>query len=119
YIVTTFVALVLVLLAFMLRISYSDVKLTHANGTVEAITLPLSRTSVGGPTVFAVDGHMSIGPLTPRTFRIIPDDRVLDIKINGAPVSLEGYTQEGLGNWSIGFSIDLSPYLQTGDNTFF
>ncbi|MBC6906470.1 hypothetical protein DWB84_13490 [Saccharophagus sp. K07] len=119
YIVTTFVALVLVLLAFMLRISYSDVKLTHANGAVEAITLPLSRTSVGGPTVFAVDGHMSIGPLTPRTFRIIPDDRVLEIKINGAPVSLEGYTQEELGNWSIGFSIDLSPYLQTGDNTFF
>ena len=118
YIVTTFAALLLVLLALMVRISYSDVRLVHANGVTEAVSLPLSRSSVGGPTDYVIDGAMALGSLTPRTFRIIPDDKVLEIKINGKPVPLDDYTQEELGNWSIGFSIDLSPYLQTGENTF-
>lgn len=118
YLVSLVIALVLVFLTLMFRITYSDVKLEHADGTVEEITLPFSRASVGGPTSYVVRGDMTLGPLTPKTFRIIPDDRVLEIHINGAPVSLADIPPDDLGNWSFGFSVDLSPYVQTGTNAF-
>lgn len=119
HIVSLLSAVVLVVLAFMLRITYSDVSLEHADGTVEEVSLPLSRASVGGATVYVIKGQMALGPLAPKTFRIIPDDRVLEMRINGTPVSLADFSYEELGNWSFGFSIDLSPYVTTGKNSFY
>lgn len=115
--VAVVLAFVLVLCAFAIRVSYYNFALSDSLGRVESISLPLSRESVGGPAEFVVSGQMILAPWAPKTFRIIPDDRVTQIFVNDKAVSLSGFAPEELSSWGSGFLIDLSPFLQSGENT--
>lgn len=54
--------------------------------------------------------------LTPRRWNIVPDDRLTALRVNGQQVPLNTLPQAGLSDWQLGFDIDLSPWLHSGDN---
>jgi len=51
-----------------------------------------------------------------RYVRVIPDDRVVSIKINGAYIDLGTIKPEKLSDYEKGFVFDLAKYLKTGQN---
>lgn len=57
---------------------------------------------------------MPVNWLTPRTWQVIPDDRLTAMSIDGKPVPLERIPPEKLSDWRHGFVIDLSPWLSSG-----
>lgn len=60
--------------------------------------------------------EMPLNWLTPRRWHIVPDDRLVELHVNGQPVPLDGVRPGGLSDWRYGFDIDLSPWLHTGGN---
>lgn len=61
--------------------------------------------------VFRYNGFMS------SSLRIIPDDAVVDMNVNGRPVNLAKIWGGRLNDWGYGFVIDLKPYLVKGENS--
>lgn len=59
----------------------------------------------------------TLTPLSLRTWRVIPDDELTSITVNGTPVSLAGIPRSALTDWNRGFELDFSPWLHTGTNT--
>jgi hypothetical protein len=66
---------------------------------------------------FFFEVHYQKRALSSATFRVIPDDKLLKCTVNGVAVALDSYSKRQLGNWKHGFVLNLSEYLQSGDNT--
>ena len=63
--------------------------------------------------------HVRGNAFTPRRWRIIPDDRLTSLTINGLRVPLDRVPAEGLTDWEHGFEIDLSGWLHGDDELTF
>lgn len=83
-------------------------------GQSQEFGLPLRV--AGGPLELNIVASFSQTlPLATR-WRIIPDDELLELRVNGKPVSLAGIPAEQLKDWSRGFAIDLGEQLRSGRN---
>ncbi|MFT3782903.1 MAG: glycosyltransferase family 39 protein [Nibricoccus sp.] len=60
--------------------------------------------------------ELDVGLFTTRTWRIIPDDDLVEITVNGTPVSLTSVRPGGLSDYTYGFEIDLTRYLWEARN---
>lgn len=56
------------------------------------------------------------GTFTPSEWRVIPDDDLRAIRVNGRPLDLRAVPSAALRDWSKGFAVDLSRELVAGDN---
>lgn len=110
-------AAVLILLALGIKVSFSDFQLTQAQGRQFSITLPYLENSPRSPATHTVEGEIHVGFLTPGRFKIIPDDRVDVMIVNGRNVDLSMVPHDQLSDVVNGFSLDLSDYLERGVNT--
>jgi hypothetical protein len=63
--------------------------------------------------------HVHGNALTPRRWRIIPDDRLTSLTVNGVRVPLDRVPAGGLTDWASGFEIDLSDWLRGDDELTF
>ncbi len=96
--------------------NYADFTLTTDRGT-KKISLPHSGNfNAKKNTHFTVEGVINLGALSSRTFRIIPDDKVISIAINEVDVNLDHIPSKKLSSWDKGFSIDFSQYLTKKSN---
>lgn len=59
----------------------------------------------------------SLSPLGSRVWRVVPDDGLLGLTINGRAVPLEGISPSALSDWNRGFEFDFSPWLHNGANS--
>ncbi|MFT3735567.1 MAG: hypothetical protein QM776_11160 [Rhodocyclaceae bacterium] len=84
----------------------------EAGGQISKVDLPWVFHAVGAGNRLTVD--MQVGWLTPRTWHVTPDDNLRAMFVNGQVVSFAGIREGGLQDYSNGFDIDLSPYLQRG-----
>lgn len=80
------------------------------------ITLPYSAPSVS-EKLHIFKGAILYGGYQNTRFRIVPDDQLLSIVINGQNVDLSRVEPEKLSDWSGGFVVDLGRYLTNGSNT--
>ena len=55
--------------------------------------------------------------LTPRVWRVVPDDELLGIVVDGQTVPLTPISPAALTDWGKGFEFDFSPWLKSGKNT--
>jgi hypothetical protein len=63
--------------------------------------------------------HVRGNAFTPRRWRIIPDDRLTSLTVNGLTVPLDDVPTESLTDWYDGFEIDLSGRLHGDDELTF
>ncbi len=113
------VALLLVLAALLVstptRVEFNDFQLAHESGRHEPVTMPLLRPTWALGT-YKLSGTIDIGWLSPRTFHIVPDDKLLAIRINDMKVDLAGFPSERLQDVRNGFKVNLGGYLHSGTN---
>jgi len=96
------------------RVEFSDIKITR-NGKTENVKLPYSADMAGGE-VFFVSCNLSVKDKKNAKFRVIPDDCIQEILINGEKFPLDGI--QGLCSYTRGVYLDFSKYVREGLNHF-
>src|SRR5947208_1713127 len=75
-----------------------------AGGPLHAVTLPWLFQERGA---HEVDVVLYASSLTPGTWRIIADDQLRSLTVNGTPVPLDGVASAALHDYANGFALDL------------
>ncbi len=109
------VLLAAVLLTLSARVEVGQFELRDQQGRRESVTLPYLAPG-WGPGVYQMEGYLQLGWFAPRRYQIIPDDRLMELKINGAVVDLSAVPSDSLQDVYQGFHLDLSEYLRSGNN---
>lgn len=112
-----FLAAVLILLALGIKTSFHNFHLIENEDAQVPIDIPFSGESTNDPATYVVEGELHLGFLAPGQFRIIPDDRLVSMSINGRDVDLSVVPPDKAEDFVNGFSLDLSGYLEGGVNT--
>lgn len=112
-----FLAAVLILLALGIKVSFSNFQLIQTEDTRLPIDIPFSGESPRDPATYVLEGELRLGFLAPGRFRIIPDDRLVAMNINGRDVDLSVVPPDKAEDFVNGFSLDLGSYLKGGVNT--
>jgi len=104
---------------FASKVKYEDFMLTDEFGKNLAVNLPYSAESPrnNGTYIYKLKGKIYLSVFSPRTYRIIIDDRTLSLAINEKDVSLASVPEKKLSDWKNGFTINLSEYLHSGENS--
>lgn len=112
-----FIVSFLVLLVLSMTYSYklSDFSLRQQGGKYAPVTMPISEQS-RSTSVYEVKGQITTGYLTTKKFLFIPDDQLLELKVNGVAIDLSQYPSSALRDYVRGVSIDLKEYLEVGKN---
>ena len=88
-----------------------------ATGVQGSITLPWRFSGEPANRTIRVQTRLH-APWLLGHWRIVPDDELLELRVNGQQVNLGNIPPERLRDWNQGFGIDLSPWLKTGENSF-
>ncbi|WP_096084718.1 ArnT family glycosyltransferase [Agaribacterium haliotis] len=95
---------------------YSNFELvTPAKETIDVATPGFWQSK--GTGHYTLRGDIYVSMQGQQTFRIVPDDRIDKLAINGIDVDLNHIPNKARSDYRNGFLIDLSPYLKKGDNT--
>ncbi len=86
------------------------------NNNSRPIEIPFSQDSTDIKS-YLYTGIVEYHYPDPTTVRIIPDDHLIYIMINGKNVFLGNIGSEKLTDWKKGFNIDFGPYITNGDNS--
>jgi hypothetical protein len=114
--VGAFLLLVALLLTFSAGVHFESFEVRDQNGRTEAITMPYLAPG-WGPGVYSLEGEVKLDWFAARRYQIVPDDRLLELKVNGQVVDLSEVPSHSLQDVSQGFHIGLEDYLHTGSNT--
>ncbi len=97
--------------------------LTFGSGTItgpekrpKAITLPYTSEHEPGAAKYRYDLRFVALPSRRSLLRIVPDDCVRSLSVNGTAISLAAINSSRLCDFRSGFDIDVGPSLRTGDN---
>lgn len=107
--------LVATVLTFSASISFNSFEVRDRNGRVEAISMPYLAQG-WGRGVYQIEGDVELDWFTARRFQIIPDDRLIELRVNDQVIDLSGIPSNSLQDVAQGFHIHLGDYLRTGTN---
>jgi 4-amino-4-deoxy-L-arabinose transferase-like glycosyltransferase len=118
-------AAILVAMLLMSKVKYENFVLTDEEGSAMFVEFPYSAKSLkesGGDTTYTIykyelKGKIHLNILSPRYYKIIPDDQILSLTINEKEVSLDSIPESKKRDYRNGFAINLSKYLQNGENS--
>lgn len=95
-------------------LSVESPKLAIGNADAQPIKLPYKLKSSGSQSLY-FEATVYRHTLTTTLLRIIPDDCIETLQVNGQPINVTRLP--GRCDWSHGAKIDLGPYLKRGENT--
>lgn len=111
------IAALFVAITTLIQPSVSQVSLVTPSGKTQTLEqLGFMESSESG--TYRLSGTLRTNRFTSPVFRIIPDDEILSLAINGSPIDLHHIPHHLRKDYNRGFIYDLSPYLAEGDNTF-
>jgi hypothetical protein len=112
-------AAILIAMFFMSKVKYEDFVLTDEQGRNLAVNIPFSAKSPNDNErlTYELKGKIYLGTFSPRAFRIVIDDKIISLTINGKEVSLASIPENKKVDWRNGFIINLSKYLHNGENS--
>ncbi|MCL1955700.1 MAG: hypothetical protein FWF63_00125 [Fibromonadales bacterium] len=105
---------VLYFIAIPAKIEFSDIKVTRGDNT-EDIKLPYSVDMADGEE-FIISYDLSVKNKKTVEYKVIPDNCIREIWINGENVPLDGI--QGLCDYTMGVNLDFSEYIEKGLNHF-
>ena len=104
FILCVFVLLFLIWIATWKSVHISKIEFSSSANEHRSINLPFSGDFVGHYTVTANIENISS---TTKNFRVIPDDELIAIRVNGENISLNNISINDRRNYSSGFLIEL------------
>jgi len=112
-------AAMLAAMLLMSKIKCENFVLTDEAGSNSFVDFPYFVKSLkeGGTYKYELKGKVHLNFFSPRYYRIIPDDKILLITINGKEVSLASIPEGKKRDVRKGFTINLSEYLRSGENS--
>src|SRR5690606_22054794 len=69
-----------------------------------------------GPGIYRLEGKVELDWFAARRYQIIPDDQLIELKINGQLVDLSEIPAKSFQDVSQGYHIQLGDFLHTGSN---
>lgn len=102
-------------LTFSASMDFKSFEVSDRHGRVESISMPYLAPG-WGPGVYRIDGEVELDWFTARRYQIIPDDRLVELKVNDHLIDLSDIPSSSLQDVSQGFHISLDDYLHTGIN---
>jgi hypothetical protein len=114
----SFFIILSILFLLILNFSYLTNKssMVDFNGIKREINLPYKSISEDDKD-FIFTTHIENKILNPKWIKIIPDDGVVEMKVNGQIVSLDIENKDLLWNWDIGFDYPIGQFLTKKSNT--
>jgi len=111
-------AAILIVAFLASKVKYEDFVLTDEFGENLAVDLPYSAKSPNNDRSYKYEltGKIHLNVFSSRYYRIIPDDKITSLAINGKNVSLASVPERKKSDYSSGFVINLSKYLHNGEN---
>lgn len=95
--------------------SFSNFEVTSPSGKKQSLeTLQFIESVESG--VYRLTGTITLTKQSSSILRIIPDDEIYSMSINGQPINLNIIPHEQRKDYSKGFIYDLSSFLTEGDN---
>lgn len=91
-------------IAVQQNISITNIELTVNDQSRKIESLPIKQNIEG---IYRVKMNLRLGSWAPKTLRIIPDDELLSIMVNGQSISLNKFSKADLRNYAKGISIEL------------
>lgn len=110
------VLLIAAVLTFSAGVDFKSFEVRDQSGRVESISMPYLAQG-WGPGVYRIDGDVELDWFAARRYQIVPDDRLMELKVNDQLIDLSEIPSQSLQDVSQGFHIDLGQYLRTGSNT--
>ena len=86
YFISLLLALACLVLAAQSGTHLSNFTITYPSGHAQPIDLPLSAQSAQNPQDFIIKGDISFGRFASHRVKVIPDDTVLQVRVNGDAV---------------------------------
>jgi len=117
-IVSLVLAVMLIVALLTSKVKYEDFVLTNELGQNLVVDFPYNVQSQRNDRTYEykLNGKMHLNIFSPRSYRIIPDDKILSLTINGNDVPLEHIPDNKKKDWRNGFTMNLSEYLHNGEN---
>lgn len=108
-------ALVLLVLGKSFSYKFEDFKLSGPNNRQQPIAMPflMGSWSLGN---YTLRGNLIRSWFTPTSYRIIPDDYLHALYVNGKEIDLSGVPDDLRKDVTNGFKIDLEEFLVVGNN---
>lgn len=97
--------------------TFSNLAITSPSGKTQSLETPRFIESFESG-VYRLAGTITLTQQSSPVLRIIPDDEIYSLSINGQPVNLNVISAEQRKDYSKGFMYDLKAYLMEGDNQF-
>lgn len=116
--IAVYFAVISVSLIMLIRLNNitSRSTLTDNTGSIKNITIPyFSNSADGKDFIFTTSVNRSL--LYPVWIRIIPDDGVTELRVNGKQIPLDIEDKNLLWNWDKGFDFPLGKFLTEKQNT--
>ena len=114
--VVCILAAILATMLLMSRIKYENFVLADGDGNSSSVDFPYYVKSMKGGT-YELKGKIHLNFFSPRYYRIIPDDKILSLAVNGINIPLDSIPERMKSDYRRGFVIDLSGYLHGGENS--
>jgi hypothetical protein len=105
-------------LAFLIQrtsLKFDNVELITPEGQTHMVELPYWHRSFGRGN-FVFRGTIDYSWASPRVVKVLVDDCIQSLVINGKPVPLNATKTNGLCGWERGFQLDLGSVLAPGRN---
>lgn len=96
-------------------VRFESFEISDQHGRTEAVKLPYLAPG-WGPGIYRLEGKVELDWFAARRYQIIPDDQLIELKINGQLVDLSEIPAKSLQDVSQGFHIQLGDFLHTGSN---
>ncbi|WP_041522024.1 hypothetical protein [Gilvimarinus agarilyticus] len=89
------------------RLAVQNLQLEQHNRTTDLATLPLQQNIIGR---YWVSLELNPGNRAELALRVVPDDELLAVEVNGQSVSLQGISRQALRDYSKGVVLPLSGF---------
>ncbi len=116
YFILGIIIILTIVLMNITSIKLTTVNITDSSGNTQKNTLPFNIPSNENIKEYTYSGIVHFNIFSQKWVRIIPDDGVTYIKVNGKDTFLNDINPVSLRDWMNGFNFNLGKYLTNGEN---
>lgn len=104
-------------MGLLFQYGYQDFTISGSKQAERQTRFPFVERSPQRADTYQIRGQINRSILSPTSYIIAPDDRLISMTINDRKVDLSSFSPGQLADWHRGFKIDLQEYLKRGENS--
>lgn len=108
-------ALFMALVTASAGLGFKNFTLADSAANTRSVNMPF-LVQGSGPAHYVLRGELVLDWFSPRVLDLVPDDKLLQLSVNGTAIDLSAYSEERLKDVNRGVTLDLSEFVHTGTN---